>query len=102
MAKTNLAILCLYVPDYFNFIYFKYLFDNIYSTRYIACIVSIERLSNMKMFTLRKISEELHLAWKIAAAKQGISMEDLAIKILESGLLESEGNEDKKGTKRRK
>lgn len=56
----------------------------------------------MKMFTLRKISEELHLAWKIAAAKQAISMEDLAIKILESGLLESEGNEDQKGTKRRK
>jgi plasmid stability protein len=56
----------------------------------------------MKMFTLRKIPVKLHLAWKIAAAKQGISMEDLAIKILESGLLESEEHDDKKGTKRRK
>ena len=50
----------------------------------------------MKMFTLRKIPEELHLVWKITAAKQGISMEDLAIKILEAGLLESEESEEKK------
>jgi len=56
----------------------------------------------MKMFTLRKIPEKLHLAWKITAAKQGISMEDLAIKILGNGLLESEESEEKESVKRRK
>ena len=56
----------------------------------------------MKMFTLRKIPEELHLAWKIAAAKQGVSMEDLAIKILEAGLLGSEETEKKNSGKGQK
>jgi len=62
----------------------------------------VGRLANMKMFTLRKIPEKLHLAWKITAAKQGISMEDLAIKILGNGLLESEESEEKESVKRRK
>jgi len=58
---------------------------------------------NMKMFTLRKIPEELHLAWKIAAAKHNISMEDLAIKILEERLLKPEEHEaNNKTAKRRK
>ena len=83
-------------------IYNIYSIDNTYSIRYIACKVFIRRQFTMKMFTLRKIPEELHLAWKIIAAKQGISMEDLAIKILEAGLLETEETDNKKGSKRRK
>lgn len=85
-----------------NMIYYIYDIDNTYSIRYIKCKAFFRRLFAMKMFTLRKIPEELHLAWKIIAAKQGISMEDLAIKILEAGLLETEETENKKGSKRRK